>query len=436
MGLGSAVGSVVGSERPRSQPPIDAKVSSAKGSSRSTRSGSGRKRGVAVNEFQLSYSQSRRSQEESAPSHPSVMSSIHLRGLTRTFPGAPRAALDGLDLEVAAGEVVSLVGPSGCGKSTTLRLVAGLDRADGGDVLIDGQSVVGVAPQERDVAMVFQGFALYPHMRVRDILAFPLRMRRVPAAEREQAVLRAAELLGLTPLLDRRPAQLSGGEQQRVAMGRAIVRRPRVFLFDEPLSNLDAALRAELRLELARLLRELGATALYVTHDQVEAMTLSHRIAVLRAGRLEQVGSPRDIYERPASTFVASFFGAPPMNLLSGRWDGERVSAGRLQWAPPHREHLPPPGTPLTVGFRPEHVRLVSSAASATPPAGCHACADLPVTSLETLGAETHVALTCDDRAVRLRAGGFLNVAAGDVLRVEVPWDALRLFAEDSGRAL
>lgn len=365
------------------------------------------------------------------------MSSIHLRGLTRTFPGASRAALDGLELEVTAGEIVSLVGPSGCGKSTTLRLVAGLDRPDAGDVLIDGRSVVGVPPQERDVAMVFQGFALYPHMRVRDILGFPLRMRRVPAPERERAVERAAKLLGLTGLLDRRPAQLSGGEQQRVAMGRAIVRRPRVFLFDEPLSNLDAALRAELRVELARLLRELDATALYVTHDQVEAMTLSHRIAVLRAGRLEQLGSPREIYERPASTFVASFFGAPPMNLLSGRWDGERrLRAGTLQWTPPSDGRLPAAGAAVTVGFRPEHVRLVSGAVPAPPPGGSLASADLPVTSLETLGAETHVSLACGDHVVRARAGGFLNVAPGDVLRVEVPWDALRLFAEDSGHAL
>lgn len=387
---------------------------------------------VAVNEIQLSYSQSGRSQEESAPSRPIVMSSIQLRGLTRTFPGAHRPALDHLDLEVADGEVVSLVGPSGCGKSTTLRLVAGLERPDGGDVLVDGRTVLGVPPQERDVAMVFQGFALYPHMRVRDILAFPLRMRRVPAAEREQAVARTAALLGLGPLLDRRPGQLSGGEQQRVAMGRAIVRRPRVFLFDEPLSNLDAALRGELRVELARLLRELGATALYVTHDQVEAMTLSHRIAVLRAGRLEQVGTPREIYERPASTFVAGFFGAPPMNLLDAAWDGRWVRSGPLQWTPPGHADLPREPTALTVGFRPEHVQLVASSTSCDDAAR----ADLPVASFETLGAETHVSLTCGEGPLRLRVGGFLSAAPGEVLPIAVPWTALRLFAKETGRAL
>jgi multiple sugar transport system ATP-binding protein len=365
------------------------------------------------------------------------MSSVQLRGLTRRFPGAPRAALDALDLEVRAGEVVSLVGPSGCGKSTTLRLVAGLDRPDGGDVLIDGKSVRDVPPQERDVAMVFQGFALYPHMRVRDILSFPLRMRRVAPAERERTVEETAALLGLTPLLDRRPGQLSGGEQQRVAMGRAIVRRPRVFLFDEPLSNLDAALRNELRVELARLLRDLGATALYVTHDQVEAMTLSHRIAVLCGGRLEQLGTPRAIYETPESTFVARFFGSPPMNLLEAVPDGSVLRAGPLVW-PRAALTCEVPERPLRLGFRPEHVVLLpagSREGAALDGARGAAVATLPVRAQETLGAETHLAVVCGDEVLRLRSPGFLQDVTGKNVEIAVPASALRLFDAESGRA-
>ncbi|HMR77863.1 MAG TPA: ABC transporter ATP-binding protein, partial [Polyangiaceae bacterium] len=251
-----------------------------------------------------------------------MASPVTLQGLTRRFGKAERPAVDRLNLEVEAGEVVSLVGPSGCGKSTTLRLIAGLDTPDAGSIRIAGRDVARVPPQDRDVAMVFQGFALYPHMTVREMLAFPLRMRRAKKDEIGKLVADTAKLLNITRLLDRRPAELSGGEQQRVAMGRAIVRRPEVFLFDEPLSNLDAALRAELRVELGKLLRRLGATALYVTHDQAEAMTLSDRIVLLNMGKLEQVASPREIYESPQTLFAASFFGSPPMNLLDAQADG------------------------------------------------------------------------------------------------------------------
>jgi sn-glycerol 3-phosphate transport system ATP-binding protein len=282
-----------------------------------------------------------------------MASAVRIERLTRRFDGSDRPAVDRLDLHVDAGEVVCLVGPSGCGKSTTLRLVAGLDIPDSGSIRIGERSMNGVPPQERDVAMVFQGFALYPHMSVRDNLAFPLKMHKMPAGERARAVERTAELLGITRLLARRPGELSGGEQQRVAMGRAIVRQPEAFLFDEPLSNLDAALRAELRVELGKLLERLGATALYVTHDQAEAMTLGRRIAVLRNGRLEQCDTPRRIYEAPATTFVASFFGTPPMNLIELERDGELARRGAFSIAAP-----PGDATKLVLGVRPEHLHL------------------------------------------------------------------------------
>jgi multiple sugar transport system ATP-binding protein len=355
------------------------------------------------------------------------MSSLQLRGLTRKYDGSDRAAVHGIDLEVRAGEVVSLVGPSGCGKSTTLRMVAGLERPDGGDVLIDGKSVVERAPQDRDVAMVFQGFALYPHMRVRDILAFPLRMRKTPHAERERAIEEVAAMLSITSLLDRRPYELSGGEQQRVAMGRVIVRRPRIFLFDEPLSSLDAALRHELRIELRKLLQKLGATALYVTHDQVEAMTLSDRIAVMRSGRVEQLDTPRGIYEQPSTAFVASFFGSPPMNLVLGEREGSVVRVGE------HRLPLSSgiDADRMNVGFRPESVELVLGEGHEV-----ELGAPLRVIAVEPLGAETHVELAFAGGAVRAKAPGFADVTEGQRVFVRFRPESLRYFDPETGRAL
>jgi multiple sugar transport system ATP-binding protein len=356
------------------------------------------------------------------------MAAVRLAGLTRRFPGNPRPSVDALDLHVAQGEVVCLVGPSGCGKSTTLRLVAGLDVADAGTIHIGERDMKGVPPQDRDVAMVFQGFALYPHMTVREILAFPLKMRGVKPAERAAAVERTAKLLGIDPLLERRPGQLSGGEQQRVAMGRAIVRQPRVFLFDEPLSNLDAALRAELRVELAKQLRRLEATALYVTHDQAEAMTLGDRIAVLRAGRLEQLDTPRAIYEHPASTFVASFFGTPPMNLLDADRDAELAIVGSLA--------LPAPsGAPakLVLGVRPEHIKLVSNTSDA---AGKAARGSAEVTAVEPLGAESHLELDFDGHSLRTRVTGFSAPERGARVTFEFDHGDVRWFDRDTGRSL
>ncbi|MGD8396976.1 MAG: ABC transporter ATP-binding protein, partial [Candidatus Eiseniibacteriota bacterium] len=232
------------------------------------------------------------------------MATVELREVTKVFDGDV-TAVDRLSLALEDGELLVLVGPSGCGKSTALRLVAGLETATAGEIRIDGEVVNGLAPQERDIAMVFQNYALYPHKTVRGNLAFPLRMMRMERAERERRIARTAGLLGLEPLLERRPRQLSGGQRQRVAMGRALVRDPRVFLLDEPLSNLDAKLRVEIRAEIAELQRRIGITTLYVTHDQVEAMTLGDRVAVLRDGRLQQVDDAQTLYDAPANVFVA-----------------------------------------------------------------------------------------------------------------------------------
>ncbi len=260
------------------------------------------------------------------------MGSLRFRGVHKSYGEVP--VLHRIDLDVADGEFLVLVGPSGCGKSTLLRCIAGLERLSGGDLYIGERRVNGVAPRDRNVAMVFQSYALYPHMTVRENMGFALRIRKRPAAEVEAAVAEAAEMLELGPLLDRYPRELSGGQRQRVAMGRAIVRRPEVFLFDEPLSNLDAALRTQLRVELKRLHARLGTTMVYVTHDQVEAMTLADRIAVLDGGRLQQVGTPAELYEDPANRFVAGFIGSPAMSFL------ERLEPGVVIGVRPHQVRI------------------------------------------------------------------------------------------------
>jgi len=322
-----------------------------------------------------------------------VTARLVLEGLTKRFDGraGPAAALAGLDLEVQDGELLVLVGPSGCGKSTALRLIAGLEQPTAGRVLLDGRDLVEVAPGERDVAMVFQGYALYPHLTAAENMAFPLEMRRVPKAEREARVREAAGIVGLTDKLDRLPSELSGGERQRVAMARAIVRRPRLFLFDEPLSNLDAKLRAELRVELGELVRRLGATALYVTHDQAEAMTMGDRIAVLEGGRLAQLDSPRDVYQRPRNRFVAGFVGVPAMNLIEHGAPSEALVVSRP--------------SAVVVGFRPEHVRLNGLAGSSAAAEGVHFTGD--VCLVEPLGAESFVHVRVADSVVRARVEGF-----------------------------
>jgi ABC-type sugar transport system ATPase subunit len=268
---------------------------------------------------------------------------LRLQGVTKRF--GRRAAVEEVSLQLGAGEFCVLLGPSGCGKSTLLRMVAGLDRVTEGRIEIDGRDVTGVDPADRDVAMVFQNYALYPHMTVRENLAFPLVTRRVP--DPETHVREAAELLHIGELLDRLPRQLSGGQRQRVAIGRAIVRHPKLFLFDEPLSNLDAQLRAETRVEIARLHGRLGATVLYVTHDQLEAMTLGTRVVLLREGRVEQEGTPDDLYSRPRTAFAGRFIGSPPMNLVEGEVLEGRFR-GPLEW------RVEAPDGPAILGVRPE----------------------------------------------------------------------------------
>ncbi len=266
-------------------------------------------------------------------------------------------------LEVSDGELLVLVGPSGCGKTTLLRCIAGLEEPSRGEIAIDGRSVVDVPPRDRDIAMVFQSYALYPHMTVFDNLAFGLRMRKTPAAEITRLVDEAAQMLEISHLIKRYPRELSGGQRQRVAMGRAVVRRPKVFLFDEPLSNLDAALRQQMRLELLRLHRRLSATMVYVTHDQVEAMTLADRIAVLKQGELVQVGPPAELYNQPCNTFVARFFGTPEMNLIPGAIEGGEfvASDGELKLRVPAVGY---PAGPASLGIRAEDLALKSRAAA------------------------------------------------------------------------
>ena len=279
------------------------------------------------------------------------MAEVTLERVTKRFSDDV-VALDDLSLEVGDGEFLILVGPSGCGKTTALRIVAGLERSTSGTVRIGDRVVNGVSPRDRDIAMVFQNYALYPHMTVYKNLAFGLKERKTPKPEIERRVREASAILGLDELLKRRPAQLSGGQRQRVAMGRALVREPKAFLLDEPLSNLDAKLRVQMRAELKRIHQRLGITTIYVTHDQVEAMTLGDRIVVMSAGRVQQIGRPQDVYSRPANLFVAGFIGSPPMNLLHGRADGGRVQAGELAF---ERSDLSP--GEIAVGIRPEDLR-------------------------------------------------------------------------------
>ncbi len=293
------------------------------------------------------------------------MARVRFEQATRIFRGAQAPAVDRLDLELEDGELLVLVGPSGSGKSTALRMLAGLEEVDGGAVYIGERDVTDIAPKHRDIAMVFQNYALYPYLDVRANIGFPLKVAGVRRAERDRRVSDAAEMLGLTPLLDRKPAQLSGGERQRAAMGRAIVRDPQVFLMDEPLSNLDAKLRVKMRVDIAALQRQLGVTTLYVTHDQVEAMTMGQRVAVLRDGRLQQCGPPRELYSSPANVFVAGFIGSPAMNLCPARLNGDGVAELLGVSVPLPRDAVAAAGArglqDVVIGLRPESLEIHGS---------------------------------------------------------------------------
>jgi sn-glycerol 3-phosphate transport system ATP-binding protein/multiple sugar transport system ATP-binding protein len=358
-----------------------------------------------------------------------------VRGVTKSFGAQP--ILRGVDLDIAEGAFAVLVGPSGCGKSTLLRLVAGLEQTDEGTIELAGRDVTALAPRDRDVAMVFQSYALYPHLTVRENLAFGMKLRKAPASEIEARIKEASAMLGLDKLMERLPKQLSGGQRQRVAMGRAIVRRPTIFLFDEPLSNLDAALRAEVRVEIRRLHDRLKATTLYVTHDQVEAMTLADTLWVLNGGLVEQKGAPLEVYERPRSRFVATFLGSPQMNLLEGtlvREAGRYFVDGGGVKAPVDEERFGTAleeGRAVTLGIRPHDFDVGDEASAVT---------TLKVELVEALGFEAfaHGWLRASGPHVvaRIDAAHAKTVHAGDTLPLVVAPAHVHLFDPKTGRAL
>ncbi len=353
------------------------------------------------------------------------MGAISLKNVEKTYGRGPAAnkVIHGVNAEITDGEFIVIVGPSGCGKSTLLRMVAGLEEITGGEVHIGGRVVNQLEPAERDIAMVFQNYALYPHMSVYDNMAYGLKIAKVPKEEIEVRVQKAAKILELGALLQRKPRQLSGGQRQRVAMGRAIVRQPAVFLFDEPLSNLDAKLRAQTRLEIQQLHQELGVTSLFVTHDQVEAMTLAQRMIVMNGGRIEQIGTPEQVYGTPASTFVAGFIGSPPMNLMNGQAEGNRFTIGGLTLALP--QPAPRVGA-LMLGVRPEHASFGEPSASSWP---------LKVAMLEMLGAERLVYGHLGDAMFTLRIDGTLTPPkAGDTLHLHVEPRHVHWFDAQSGQ--
>jgi multiple sugar transport system ATP-binding protein len=355
------------------------------------------------------------------------MAEVTLEHVQKSF--GPVTVIEDLSLDIRDHEFMVLVGPSGCGKSTALRMIAGLEETTGGTISIGGRRVNDVAPKDRDIAMVFQSYALYPHMTVRENLEFGLKIRKTPAAETARLVGEAAAILGLADYLDRKPRQLSGGQRQRVAVGRAIVRQPAVFLFDEPLSNLDAKLRVQMRAEISRLQKSLATTTVYVTHDQVEAMTMGHRIAVMLKGRLQQVGTPLEVYEQPANLFVAGFIGTPPMNFLNGTLAdrGESVATSGFT------VRLPPPLAAATrggesrkvvLGIRPENVREPERGGGNTPPLTIATRVEF----VEPLGHEVIVHARVGDDLLIAKVGPHRAPQMGAELALALETDAIHLF--------
>ncbi len=351
------------------------------------------------------------------------MAHVSIRGLTKEY--GEITAVDDLDLEVAEGEFVVLVGPSGSGKTTALRLVAGLERPTGGSILIGGRDVTEVPPRDRDIAMVFQSYALYPHMTAYENMAFGLEVRGYGATEIDRRVQEAAEILEIKGLLHRKPGQLSGGQRQRAALGRSIVRHPQVFLFDEPLSNLDASLRVGMRAELSQLHRRLNATILYVTHDQVEAMTMGQRIAVMNEGRLQQCAQPLEVYRKPANLFVAGFIGSPAINLFAGELrqvqDGAVFSSAAFELSVPGKAAQF--GGPAALGVRPEDLRLCAEGSFSA-----------LVRVVEPVGSETYIHLEAGDGTrLVVRTPADTEVAADQRVGVEIAPSKVHLFRSDTG---
>ena len=368
------------------------------------------------------------------------MAGLEFIGVRKAYPNGFKA-IHGVDTAVADGEFIVIVGPSGCGKSTLLRMVAGLETVTEGEIRIGARRVNELEPAERNIAMVFQNYALYPHMSVFDNMAYGLRNRRTPRDEIERRVAEASRVLQLDGMLDRRPNQLSGGQRQRVAMGRAIVREPEVFLFDEPLSNLDAKLRVQMRLEIKRLQRDLGTTSLYVTHDQVEAMTLADRLIVMNAGVAEQIGTPLDVYAEPASVFVAGFIGSPAMNFLPGTVadGGQGVMLDGSDQVLPFSVPASASHDRITVGIRPEHLESAARDGATAERSG--ATLELTVDLVEALGADSlvHGQLAGGGQgpaAVTVRVDGARRVAAGETLPLAVSPEHVHFFDSGNGRRL
>jgi multiple sugar transport system ATP-binding protein len=363
------------------------------------------------------------------------MAQVSLKKLVKRYGSLE--IVHGIDLDIADKEFVALVGPSGCGKSTTLRMVAGLEPISGGDIEIGGRLVNDLPPRDRNISMVFQSYALYPHMSVRENMGFSLKIAKVAQPEIDQRVNEAAAILSLEALMDRRPAQLSGGQRQRVAMGRAIVRNPDVFLFDEPLSNLDAKLRTQMRTEIKKLHAKVQATVIYVTHDQVEAMTLADRIVIMRDGHIEQVGTPDDVFKRPASRFVAGFIGSPPMNILDGTInDGHVVFANGDRLPLPEKfKNAVTQGRKVTLGLRPDDLFPTGHGLVSGNAAEVHE-ASLPVTITEPLGNETLVFVEFAGREWVARMLNPRTLASGEQIKMSFDLSQAHLFDADSGKSL
>jgi len=350
------------------------------------------------------------------------MAGLAFHGVAKRYGDVP--VIEGLDLEIRDHELMVLVGPSGCGKSTALRMIAGLEEISEGTITIGGRVVNNLAPKDRDIAMVFQSYALYPHMTVRENLGFGLKMRGTAAEEIARRVAAAAEILDISHLLERKPKDLSGGQRQRVAVGRAIVRQPAVFLFDEPLSNLDAKLRVQTRAELTRLQQSLGTTSVYVTHDQIEAMTMGHRITVMKAGRIQQVGTPKEVYEHPANVFVAQFIGTPPMNLVAATVTDSIMQTSSFPLPVPDRlRGALQNGRQVVLGIRPEHIHVAGDAVR-----GTAAPVDAVVDVVEPIGHESIVYATAGRERLVAIFDPHETPRAGDRIALLIDADALHVF--------